>query len=116
MRSRYSAFVLRDAAYVLASWDARTRPSSMDFDEHTQWLGLTVHAASEQGNAGEVSFSARFKEADGWYELAEVSSFEKSADGFWRYVDGNAKFQKLSIGRNDDCPCGSAKKFKKCCG
>jgi len=20
------------------------------------------------------------------------------------------------IGRNDDCPCGSQKKFKKCCG
>lgn len=20
------------------------------------------------------------------------------------------------VGRNDDCPCGSQKKFKKCCG
>jgi uncharacterized protein len=20
------------------------------------------------------------------------------------------------VGRNDDCPCGSGKKFKKCCG
>jgi uncharacterized protein YecA (UPF0149 family) len=20
------------------------------------------------------------------------------------------------VGRNDDCPCGSLKKFKKCCG
>ncbi|MDR2825210.1 MAG: SEC-C domain-containing protein, partial [Deltaproteobacteria bacterium] len=20
------------------------------------------------------------------------------------------------VGRNDDCPCGSGKKYKKCCG
>ncbi|MBO0798476.1 MAG: SEC-C domain-containing protein [Blastocatellia bacterium] len=23
---------------------------------------------------------------------------------------------KQKIGRNDPCPCGSGKKFKKCCG
>lgn len=27
------------------------------------------------------------------------------------YVRGHAK-----VGRNDPCPCGSNKKFKKCCG
>lgn len=28
---------------------------------------------------------------------------------------GEAKF-KTKIGRNDPCPCGSGKKYKKCCG
>ena len=23
---------------------------------------------------------------------------------------------RLDVGRNDPCPCGSGKKFKKCCG
>ena len=23
---------------------------------------------------------------------------------------------KIKIGRNDPCPCGSGKKYKKCCG
>ncbi len=29
-----------------------------------------------------------------------------------------APFQRSApkVGRNDDCPCGSGKKFKKCCG
>jgi SEC-C motif-containing protein len=26
------------------------------------------------------------------------------------------KFGKLQYGRNDQCPCGSGTKFKKCCG
>jgi uncharacterized protein len=28
----------------------------------------------------------------------------------------NIKNSKISVGRNDPCPCGSGKKFKKCCG
>jgi preprotein translocase subunit SecA len=24
--------------------------------------------------------------------------------------------QKAKVGRNDPCPCGSGKKYKKCCG
>lgn len=28
----------------------------------------------------------------------------------------NQKHNKIKIGRNESCPCGSGKKFKKCCG
>ncbi|MCR1567166.1 SEC-C metal-binding domain-containing protein, partial [Mixta sp.] len=28
------------------------------------------------------------------------------------YIDGTAP----QVGRNDRCPCGSEKKYKKCCG
>lgn len=38
-------------------------------------------------------------------------------------INGNAAAQKIvpivaepKVGRNDDCPCGSGKKYKKCCG
>lgn len=29
--------------------------------------------------------------------------------------NGEAKYQMKKIGRNDPCPCGSGKKYKKCC-
>lgn len=32
----------------------------------------------------------------------------------WR-LSGQAKSEKV-VGRNDPCPCGSGKKYKKCCG
>jgi hypothetical protein len=38
---------------------------------------------------------------------------------FWENVDrytGRPKTSEPKIGRNDPCPCGSGKKFKKCCG
>ena len=28
----------------------------------------------------------------------------------------NKQDKKVKIGRNDPCPCGSGKKYKKCCG
>lgn len=28
----------------------------------------------------------------------------------------NQKHKKIKVGRNESCPCGSGKKFKKCCG
>lgn len=30
--------------------------------------------------------------------------------------DKNVSEKELKIGRNDPCPCGSGKKYKKCCG
>lgn len=30
-------------------------------------------------------------------------------------VSGTIKRDKEKVGRNDDCPCGSGKKYKKCC-
>ena len=28
----------------------------------------------------------------------------------------NRTVKKVKVGRNDPCPCGSGKKYKKCCG
>jgi len=51
----------------------------------------------------------------------EISRFLKK-DGNWYFVDGQLVPPKPEIrkqpkvGRNEPCPCGSGKKFKKCCG
>jgi SEC-C motif-containing protein len=42
-------------------------------------------------------------------------------DGEWRFIDGKifgpdpVRREAPKVGRNDPCPCGSGKKFKKCC-
>lgn len=115
MRSRYSAFALELSDYLLASWDERTRPAELELQPDTHWYRLEIKDAGEQGDDGFVRFSAYFREGKEWLRLSELSRFQRAADGFWRYLDGNADFRRWSPGRNDDCPCGSGKKFKKCC-
>jgi hypothetical protein len=43
----------------------------------------------------------------------EVNRKENSASKKMTYIDLNDS--KPKVGRNDPCPCGSGKKFKKCC-
>ena len=43
----------------------------------------------------------------------EKSTFKKEGT-VWFYVDGDLKSQ-AKVGRNDPCPCGSGKKYKRCC-
>ena len=51
----------------------------------------------------------------------EVGEFLRQ-DCRWYYVDGKLvppetkKNEAPKVGRNDPCPCGSGKKYKKCCG
>jgi SEC-C motif-containing protein len=91
MRSRYSAFVLERAAYLLGSWAASHRPESIAFDPGVKWLGLDVRAQRQTGEAtAEVEFVARQKPAMGpAVRLHERSRFV-CEDGRWLYVDGDA--------------------------
>jgi tetratricopeptide (TPR) repeat protein len=44
-----------------------------------------------------------------------ISELPKAADGLRKLVSGSAVGGR-KVGRNERCPCGSGKKFKKCCG
>lgn len=118
MRSRYSAYVMQDADYLVATWHASVRVESLKSDisagfANTQWLGLTVfeEAQGRDEREGFVSFVARFMDQGRESAIIERSRFLKES-GRWYYVDGT----RPQLGRNDPCPCGSGKKFKKCCG
>ena len=88
MRSRYSAFVLQRADYLLATWHAPQRPPSVDFDPGARWLGLEVRAARATGDdTAEVEFVARHRIAGRAVRLHERSRFVR-AGGRWFYVDG----------------------------
>lgn len=93
MRSRYSAYVRGEEAYLLATWHASTRPPSLDLaeDAATKWLGLEIkrtEAGGEQDQRGLVEFVARYKVGGRAHRLHEVSRFVRE-DGRWYYVDGD---------------------------
>ena len=123
MRSRYTAFVRRDEPYLLKTWHAKTKPASLDMDDYAQvqWTGLEV-LATEAGGEGEqvgtVEYIARFTVQGQVQRLHEVSHFV-CEEGQWFYVDGEIMPQqplrREKVGRNSPCPCGSGKKFKRCC-
>jgi SEC-C motif-containing protein len=92
MRSRYSAFVRENAAYLLATWHASQRPSTLDFDPGTRWLGLSVKAYLPlDADHAEVEFVARMRDASGRASrLHERSRFVREG-GRWFYVDGDQR-------------------------
>ncbi|MFJ6631848.1 YchJ family protein [Streptomyces sp. NPDC091376] len=90
MRSRYSAFVVRDETYLLRTWHPDNRPSSVDFDPGTRWTGLEIAATTEGSmfhSTGTVTFVARYTRAGESGRLHERSHFERH-DGAWVYVSG----------------------------
>lgn len=89
MRSRYSAYVLRNADYLLASWHPSTRPAALDLPAPgPRWLGLEVRRAwrIDDWHAG-VEFIARWREGG----APAVRQHERSRfvfeDGRWFYLD-----------------------------
>jgi SEC-C motif-containing protein len=93
MRSRYSAFVLERADYLLATWQAGRRPPTIAFDADVKWLGLEVrqHRQIDSTHA-EVEFVARQKSPGSpALRLHERSRFVREGEGAgrWYYVDGD---------------------------
>lgn len=83
MRSRYSAFVRHDEAYLLRTWHPATRPESVAFDPDLRWTGLTIVRAEP----ALVEFRAEYVAAGTSGVLHEVSRFLKD-DSAWLYVRG----------------------------
>lgn len=90
MRSRYTAFVVRDETYLFETWHPGTRPESVDTDVSTHWLGLTILDV-EKGLPGDkrgyVEFDARFRDGGVEDTLHERSRFVWQGERWW-YLDG----------------------------
>ncbi|MCO6186599.1 YchJ family protein [Rhizobium sp. L1K21] len=128
MRSRYSAYTLGDISYIERTCagpaaDMFSRNDAALSAARTEWLGLTIvsHARGLEGDEiGTVGFTFEGKQNGQHFRESEVSFFRK-IDGLWFYWDRETPGKSSgaagkTIGRNDPCPCGSGKKYKKCCG
>ncbi|HWJ83427.1 MAG TPA: YchJ family metal-binding protein [Nocardioides sp.] len=90
MRSRYAAFAVGDAAYLLRTWHPATRPGSITLDPEQRWTGLEVlatEAGGEDDAKGVVEFRASYVVRGEPGSLHEISRFFRVA-GDWVYVRG----------------------------
>jgi SEC-C motif-containing protein len=89
MRSRYSAYVLKLEAYLLATWHDSTRPAVLDLAaDNTKWTGLEIRKHdAESPDRATVEFVAHYKTGGRAARLHEVSRFVRE-DGKWFYLDG----------------------------
>ena len=117
MRSRYSAYVMQDRDYLEQTWHRDHRPRDLVLDDGIRWIGLEVIDFQQREDQATVEFEARLLVAGKVDAVHENSRFVK-LQGCWLYTSGDMllpTFQPWNPGRNEACPCGSGKKFKRCC-
>ena len=118
MRSRYSAYVVGAGEYlVVTTAPEKQVPEDAELIRahavQTQWFGLQVLETSERGEEASVTFKAFYRDGDGPIRVHHEKSRFVRENGRWFYDEG-VLYDAL-VGRNDPCPCGSGKKYKKCC-
>ena len=92
MRSRYTAFAVGDADYLLATWHDSTRPEELELDPSMRWYRLDVLRVEGGGpfdRDGEVEFAAWYRTGAERGSQHETSRFTR-AGARWYYVDGTA--------------------------
>ncbi len=128
MRSRFTAYVRGNLDHIenthaKESRDGFNRSAAESTAKSVDWISLEINATTgggEDDETGTVEFAARFKQ-DGELQVHHERSNFRREDGQWFYVDGKmrpkGKPRRVEkVGRNAPCPCGSGKKYKKCCG
>jgi SEC-C motif-containing protein len=130
MRARYTAHVTHNLDFVWATNDP-AKAEEMDpettrrWAEESEWLGLDIRQTEKGGEGddeGMVEFVCEYRDKQGRRHQHHELSLFKKLDGEWRFHDAAApKVEQVrrnqpKVGRNDPCPCGSGKKYKKCCG
>jgi SEC-C motif domain protein len=88
MRSRYSAFAVGDAAYLLRTWHSSTRPRKLELDPACRWTRLAVLETRGGGlfdTDGTVSFRAVYVVDGRRGVLDETSRFVREAKR-WVYL------------------------------
>jgi len=129
LRSRYAAYVKTEVDYIIRTTHPDQRKQGLE-SEIREWSNKTVwHQlkivnitdGSKEDKTGFVEFIAEYSENGKQVEHHELAEFRQE-NGIWFFWDGSPPKPKQyvrqtpKIGRNGPCPCGSGKKFKKCCG
>ena len=133
MRARYTAYALQRMDFVYDSThpDARAdidREAMEQWSRMAQWTGLEIIDAGHPDTReaqDEVEFKAHFL-VQGVAQIHHERSQFRFDQQRWWFVDGQDIYsgpaekpqpfvRGQKIGRNDPCPCGSGRKYKKCC-
>ncbi len=118
MRSRYSAYATGAGAYLVETTTLENRYEDDaeligELAQKSDWLKLEIVDKVSEKETGIVEFKAYYRE-NNEIKVHHEKSFFLKEEGEWRYDKGTLFDTK--IGRNGLCPCGSGKKYKRCCG
>ncbi len=128
MRSRYTAYSMANIDYIKKTMtgiaaEGFEADATKIWAKSITWLGLDVKRSfmdEHDLSKGYVEFEVSFRDKTGngqkIYELSTFTQINKE----WFYTDGKSPAKSTNsiynkAGRNDPCPCGSEKKYKKCC-
>lgn len=117
MRSRYVAYVLKDENHLLRSWHKTSRPGAVSFENSIRWLGLEIFQAplpAKDTGRGIVTYKVSFIQDNFLIEMREKSFFIWE-NNLWFYLHGELSTSRRNLSLNATCPCGSGKKYKRCC-
>ncbi len=128
MRSRYAAYTQSEVDYILSTTHPEHRAeysedSIREWADNATWHSLEILKTVDgtaQDEQGEVEFIVYYTQDGARTRHHELSEFRKK-DGKWYFRDGKSikpkplKHDTPKVGRNEPCPCGSGKKYKKCC-
>jgi SEC-C motif-containing protein len=120
---------MKEIEYLLSSLHPDHRSgfnaeTTRTWAERSAWQKLEIVETVGGGlddREGTVDFIATFTDNGTKHEHHELASFRKES-ATWYLVDGKVLPPRQVVrtepktGRNDLCPCGSGRKFKKCCG
>jgi SEC-C motif-containing protein len=129
MRARYTAYTQASIDFLLSSLHPDHREehdadSVREWAENSEWHGLQIvdtADGAEDDEAGTVEFVCEYTYDDEERRHHERASFARHDDA-WYFVEVEPVRQQPfvreepKVGRNDPCPCGSGRKYKKCCG
>ena len=129
MRARYSSYVTGDIEFLKTSAVKAVQEQFNEADSRTwskaaKWHGLEIIRTEKGGprnKTGVVEFRALYTANGEFCNHHEVSKFVRQGKE-WKFADGElvgetpTVREEPKVGRNDPCPCGSGKKYKKCCG
>ena len=139
MRSRYTAFAQKNWEYLVITSHPEEKKEMAKLgpalvEEEVDWKKLEIvgtRAGGSNDSEGQVDFVAHYVKEGSEQTMRESSRFYK-INGRWVYSRKDSTLPPVAastrkkpktfvrdeakVGRNDPCPCGSGKKFKKCCG
>jgi uncharacterized protein len=122
--AQWSRGFLRGHQWLEESWDAYV-PKKLDEDYASMLLTLSVFASKRLAEA--FCVEARHQELAALATtivkifpeaLAEYAHLGRSIQQVIADADSDEapRARSAKVGRNDPCPCGSGRKYKKCCG
>jgi len=90
MRSRYTAYVVGDSQYLLATWHPSTRPPTLELPTDVKWQSLKIKSTrkgQQNETNGTVEFIAVSKTDGKAHRLHENSGFVYE-NNQWFYLEG----------------------------